>query len=102
MATEMAYVDPVLHMPDDYGHDDYGGYGQGSLVIHNKMPLKEILLAVTLLALGTFGIVLGFFFIFTQTGADQARGKNVINSLILDSPLSQHRSQHRNHAECAK
>ena len=85
----MAYVDPVLHMPDDYGHDDYGGYGQGSLVIHNKMPLKEILLAVTLLALGTFGIVLGFFFVFTRSGADQARGKSQINFFHnCDSPLS--------------
>lgn len=63
--SEMAYVDRTFEISEDYG---------GELIIHNKPPIKEILLAFSLLTLGSLGIVAGLFIALTQRGGDQARG----------------------------
>jgi hypothetical protein len=65
--AQLADVDLTpLQISSDYNND--------ILIVHNKMPWNEIILALGLLTMGVLGIVLGILLIATQTGADQARG----------------------------
>eukprot|EP00850_Spirogloea_muscicola_P007568 SM000038S14381 [mRNA] locus=s38:798665:799192:+ [translate_table: standard] len=61
----MAYVDRTYSINEDF---------DGQLVIHNKPPVKEIALAVSLLALGVVGIVVGLWMMYNRIGGDRAHG----------------------------
>eukprot|EP00271_Cylindrocystis_brebissonii_P023209 TRINITY_DN94_c0_g1_i1.p1 TRINITY_DN94_c0_g1~~TRINITY_DN94_c0_g1_i1.p1 ORF type:complete len:114 (-),score=18.93 TRINITY_DN94_c0_g1_i1:727-1068(-) len=63
---EAVYVDRTpLEISEDYG---------GELIIHNRPPWKEIILAITLLAFGLLGIAAGAIMVATMSGANKARG----------------------------
>ncbi|GAV59720.1 DUF872 domain-containing protein [Cephalotus follicularis] len=64
----MAYVDHAFSITDE---DIMMGT---SYTVHNKPPIKEIALALSLLVFGTLGIVLGFFMAYDRVGGDRAHG----------------------------
>ncbi|XP_024391675.1 uncharacterized protein [Physcomitrium patens] len=62
----MAYVDHTFSIRDDVSG--------GTFIVHNGPPVKEIALAVTLLALGTLGIIFGVFMAAYKVGGDTGHG----------------------------
>lgn len=56
-----------LASQDDY---DYGG----DFIVYNRMPLKEICLALALLTLGTLGLVLGSYMAYYKVWGDRTHG----------------------------
>jgi len=62
----MAYVDHTFSIRDDVSG--------GTFIVHNGPPVKEIALAVTLLALGTLGIVFGVVMSVYKVGGDSGHG----------------------------
>lgn len=66
----MAYVDQSFSITDDdLMMDDF------SYTIHNRPPIKEIALAVSLLVFGILVIVAGVFMSLYKVGGDHAHGK---------------------------
>jgi hypothetical protein len=63
----MAYVDHTFSIRDDVSG--------GTFIVHNGPPVKEIALAVTLLALGTLGIVFGVVMSVYKVGGDSGHGE---------------------------
>lgn len=63
----MAYVDHTFSIRDDVSG--------GTFIVHNGPPVKEIALAVTLLALGTLGIIFGVFMAAYKVGGDTGHGE---------------------------
>eukprot|EP00897_Mesotaenium_endlicherianum_P003816 jgi/Mesen1/3462/ME000194S02606 len=61
----MAYVDRTFSISEDYN---------GEIIIHNKPPIKEISLALTLLAFGAAGIIGGIYMIYNNVGGDSGHG----------------------------
>lgn len=65
----MAYVDQAFSITDDdLMMDDF------SYTVHNRPPIKEIALAVSLLVFGTIVIVSGIFMSLYKVGGDRAHG----------------------------
>ncbi|XP_054821954.1 uncharacterized protein LOC129320491 [Prosopis cineraria] len=63
----MAYVDHAFSITDD-------DLMETSYIIHNKPPIKEIALAVSLLVFGTLGIVIGSLMAYNHIGGDSSHG----------------------------
>lgn len=64
----MAYVDHTFSITDD--DDDF----EGTFIVHNRPPVKEIGLAFTLLTLGIAGIIGGLVMMFKKIGGDRGHG----------------------------
>ncbi|KAI4376838.1 hypothetical protein MLD38_014552 [Melastoma candidum] len=64
----MAYVDHAFSISDE---DMMFGT---SYAVNNRPPIKEIALAVSLLVVGTLGIVLGFLMASYRVGGDRTHG----------------------------
>ncbi|KAG9450372.1 hypothetical protein H6P81_010337 [Aristolochia fimbriata] len=64
----MAYVDHSFSISDE------DLMMETSYVVHNRPPIKEIALAVSLLIFGTLGIVMGIFMAYDRVGGDRAHG----------------------------
>eukprot|EP00245_Coleochaete_scutata_P003949 TRINITY_DN16056_c0_g1_i1.p1 TRINITY_DN16056_c0_g1~~TRINITY_DN16056_c0_g1_i1.p1 ORF type:complete len:104 (-),score=11.47 TRINITY_DN16056_c0_g1_i1:570-881(-) len=64
MQGHMGYVDRA-YLDDDES---------GMLIVHNRAPVKEIALAVTLLMLGALGIIIGLVMMYNKAGGDRANG----------------------------
>lgn len=62
----MAYVDRTFSITED----DF----EGTFIVHNRPPVKEIALAISLLAFGVIGIMVGFFMMFNKVGGDRGHG----------------------------
>lgn len=62
----MAYVDRTFSITED----DF----EGTFIVHNRPPVKEIALAVSLLALGVIGIIVGFIMMLKKVGGDHGHG----------------------------
>ncbi|XAR72644.1 hypothetical protein NMG60_11019359 [Bertholletia excelsa] len=65
----MAYVDHAFSISDDDIMMD-----SSSSSLSNRPPIKEIALAVSLLVIGTLGIILGIIMAVNRTGGDTAHG----------------------------
>ncbi|KAK2979526.1 hypothetical protein RJ640_015127 [Escallonia rubra] len=65
----MAYVDHAFSISDD---DDI--LMDSSFTVHNRPPIREIGLAVSLLVFGTLGIIFGVFMAVERVGGDTAHG----------------------------
>ncbi|XP_028774164.1 uncharacterized protein LOC114731195 isoform X2 [Neltuma alba] len=63
----MAYVDHAFSITDE-------DLMETSYIIHNKPPIKEIALAVSLLVFGTLGIVIGSLMAYKHIGGDSSHG----------------------------
>ncbi|CAN6451039.1 unnamed protein product [Victoria cruziana] len=63
----MAYVDQAFSISDD-------DILETSYIIHNRPPVKEIALALSLLVFGTLGIFIGVFMAIHKVGGDRAHG----------------------------
>ncbi|KAI9083027.1 hypothetical protein K1719_035042 [Acacia pycnantha] len=63
----MAYVDHAFSITDD-------DLMETSYIIHNKPPIKEIALAISLLVFGTLGIVIGSLMAYKHIGGDSSHG----------------------------
>lgn len=63
----MAYVDHTFSIRDDVSG--------GTFIVHSGPPVKEIALAVTLLALGTLGILFGVIMTVYKVGGDSGHGE---------------------------
>ncbi|KAJ7521915.1 hypothetical protein O6H91_08G019900 [Diphasiastrum complanatum] len=61
----MAYVDHTFSISED---------PIGTFIVNNRPPVKEIALAVSLLALGCVGILVGLLMIYNKTGGDRGHG----------------------------
>ena len=74
----MSYVDRSFSITDD----DF----EGTFIVHNRPPVKEIVLAVSLLSFGAVGIILGFLMLFGKFGGDRGHGtmpfKPIISHII--------------------
>lgn len=66
----MAYVDHAFSISDE------DIMMEPSYVIHNKPPIKEIALAVSLLVFGSLGIVIGSLMAYNHVGGDSTHGTN--------------------------
>ncbi|KAK1276596.1 hypothetical protein QJS04_geneDACA004067 [Acorus gramineus] len=64
----MAYVDHAFSISDE------DLMMETSYVVHNRPPIKEIALAVSMLFFGTLGIVLGIAMAYNKVGGDRAHG----------------------------
>ncbi|RWR75263.1 transmembrane protein 230 [Cinnamomum micranthum f. kanehirae] len=64
----MAYVDHAFSITDE------DIMMEPSYVVHNRPPIKEIALAISLLVFGTLGIVFGIFMAYNRVGGDRAHG----------------------------
>ncbi|XP_042496765.1 transmembrane protein 230 [Macadamia integrifolia] len=64
----MAYVDHAFSISDE------DIMMENSYVVHNRPPIKEIALAVSLLIFGTLGIIMGIFMAYNKVGGDRAHG----------------------------
>eukprot|EP00252_Welwitschia_mirabilis_P010282 TRINITY_DN23475_c0_g1_i1.p1 TRINITY_DN23475_c0_g1~~TRINITY_DN23475_c0_g1_i1.p1 ORF type:complete len:102 (+),score=5.51 TRINITY_DN23475_c0_g1_i1:214-519(+) len=62
----MAYVDHAFSITED---DSTGSYA-----IHNRPPIKEICLAISLLFFGVVGIITGLFMMYNKIGGDRGHG----------------------------
>lgn len=69
----MAYVDHTFSIRDD---------DTGTFIVHNGPPIKEIALAVSLLALGLLGMVIGIGMAVYQVGGDSGHGKDLCLSVF--------------------
>ena len=69
----MAYVDHTFSIRDDVSG--------GTFIVHNGPPVKEIALAVTLLTLGTLGIVFGVVMSVYKVGGDSGHGECALEVL---------------------
>ncbi|KAK3037601.1 hypothetical protein RJ639_031907 [Escallonia herrerae] len=67
---KMAYVDHAFSISDD---DDIL-MDSSSFTVHNRPPIREIALAVSLLVFGTLGIIFGVFMAVERVGGDTAHG----------------------------
>lgn len=61
----MAYVDRTFSISDD---------DTGTFIVHNRPPIKEIGLAISLLVIGAVGIIAGLVMIVNKTGGDRGHG----------------------------
>lgn len=68
-------LSPVVLSASPSYYDDYGG----DFVIYNRMPLKEICLAIALLAFGVLGIVLGSYMAYYKVWGDRSHGMSPIH-----------------------
>ncbi|KAL8138228.1 hypothetical protein V2J09_004229 [Rumex salicifolius] len=64
----MAYVDHAFSITDEDLMID------SPYAIHNRPPIKEIVLAVSLLVFGVLGIIIGIFMAANHAGGDTAHG----------------------------
>lgn len=64
----MAYVDHAFSIADDDLMMDT------SYVVQNRLPTKEIALAVAMLVFGTLSIVVGILMATNRVGGDRAHG----------------------------
>ncbi|KAF7806707.1 transmembrane protein 230-like [Senna tora] len=64
----MAYVDHAFSISDE------DLMMETSYTIHNKPPIKEIALALSLLVFGTLGIVIGSLMAYNHVGGDSTHG----------------------------
>ncbi|KAH7279698.1 hypothetical protein KP509_37G032200 [Ceratopteris richardii] len=62
----MAYVDRAFSITED----DF----EGTFIVHNRPPVKEIGLAIALLAFGVIGIFTGLYMMFNKIGGDRGHG----------------------------
>jgi hypothetical protein len=71
----MAYVDRSFSITDD----DF----EGTFIVHNRPPVKEIALAFSLLAFGALGFILGFLMLFGKLGGDRGHGISPYNHAFV-------------------
>ncbi|PKA51380.1 hypothetical protein AXF42_Ash002745 [Apostasia shenzhenica] len=64
----MAYVDHAFSISDE------DVMMEGSYVVQNRPPVKEIALAVSLLVFGVVGLVIGAVMAYNLAGGDRAHG----------------------------
>ncbi|GAY37291.1 hypothetical protein CUMW_027940 [Citrus unshiu] len=62
----MAYVDHAFSISDE------DIMMETSYTVNNRPPIKEIVLAVSLLVFGTFGIICGTIMAYNRVGGDRA------------------------------
>ncbi|KAI3846012.1 hypothetical protein MKW98_012677 [Papaver atlanticum] len=64
----MAYVDHAFSISDE------DIMIESSYIVHNRPPIKEIALAISLLVFGTLGIIFGIYMAVNRVGGDTAHG----------------------------
>ncbi|XP_043712244.1 transmembrane protein 230-like [Telopea speciosissima] len=64
----MAYVDHAFSISDE------DIMMENSYVVHNRPPIKEIALAISLLIFGSLGIIMGIYMAYNNVGGDTAHG----------------------------
>ncbi|KAL5699656.1 hypothetical protein ACHQM5_030530 [Ranunculus cassubicifolius] len=64
----MAYVDHAFSITDE------DIMMEPAYIVHNRPPIKEIALSISLLVFGTLGIVIGVFMAYNRIGGDRAHG----------------------------
>ncbi|KAJ0917903.1 hypothetical protein HanRHA438_Chr05g0211391 [Helianthus annuus] len=69
-STSMAYVDHAFSISDE----DIMMDSDSTYTVHNRPPIKEIALAVSLLVFGVTGIVSGIFMAVNRVGGDTGHG----------------------------
>ncbi|KAJ7093814.1 hypothetical protein O6H91_Y579500 [Diphasiastrum complanatum] len=65
----MAYVDHAFSITED---------PTGTFIANNRPPVKEVALAVALLALGSVGILVGLLMMYNKTGGDRGHGNLIV------------------------
>lgn len=73
----MAYVDHAFSISDE------DIMMETSYTVNNRPPIKEIVLAVSLLVFGTFGIICGTIMAYNRVGGDRAHGTYLITFWLI-------------------